>query len=158
MPPSTDLLQGTLDLLILKTLALESMHGWGIAQRIQQGSKEAVTLHLNLKISLPCFPSILSPFHTPVIVVKADTHVLKSHTKWWVSFVSDLSTKWRSWESASSADWSTALEREAVSSRRLDPPLAYGTPSTLCLSSAPPKPKTLALLALRSHSRSWYQI
>ena len=32
----SDLLQGTLDLLILKTLALEPMHGWGIAQRIQQ--------------------------------------------------------------------------------------------------------------------------
>ncbi|MGH9566311.1 MAG: PadR family transcriptional regulator, partial [Candidatus Angelobacter sp.] len=30
-----DLLQGTLDLLILKTVALEPMHGWGIAQRIQ---------------------------------------------------------------------------------------------------------------------------
>ena len=35
-----DLLQGTLDLLVLKTLALEPMHGWGIAQRIQQVSKE----------------------------------------------------------------------------------------------------------------------
>ena len=35
-----DLLQGTLDLLILKTLALEPMHGWGIAQRIQQVSRE----------------------------------------------------------------------------------------------------------------------
>lgn len=42
MQPSTDLLQGTLDLLILKTLALEAMHGWGIAQRIQQVSKEAL--------------------------------------------------------------------------------------------------------------------
>lgn len=31
-----DLLQGTLDLLILKTLALGPQHGWGIAQRIQQ--------------------------------------------------------------------------------------------------------------------------
>ena len=31
-----DLLQGTLDLLILKTLELERMHGWGITQRIQQ--------------------------------------------------------------------------------------------------------------------------
>ena len=41
MPPrSTELLQGTLDLLILKTLALEPMHGWGIAQRIQQVSRE----------------------------------------------------------------------------------------------------------------------
>jgi len=35
-----DLLQGTLDLLILKTLALEPMRGWGIAQRIQQCSRE----------------------------------------------------------------------------------------------------------------------
>ena|SRR5215471_10693680 len=37
---STELLQGTLDLLILKTLALQPMHGWGIAQRIQQVSQE----------------------------------------------------------------------------------------------------------------------
>lgn len=39
MQPSTDLLQGTLDLLILKTLALEPMHGYGIALRIEQVSK-----------------------------------------------------------------------------------------------------------------------
>ena len=38
----SDLLQGTLDLLILKTLALESTHGWGIAQRIQQVSQDAL--------------------------------------------------------------------------------------------------------------------
>jgi PadR family transcriptional regulator PadR len=44
MPPSTDLLQGTLDLLILKTVALEPMHGWGIAQRIQQVSNEALLI------------------------------------------------------------------------------------------------------------------
>lgn len=44
MPPSTDLLQGTLDLLILKTLALEPMHGWGIANRIQQVSKDALQI------------------------------------------------------------------------------------------------------------------
>jgi transcriptional regulator len=37
-----DLLQGTLDLLILKTLALEPMHGWGISQRIQQISRDAL--------------------------------------------------------------------------------------------------------------------
>jgi len=42
MPESTDLLQGTLDLLILKTLALEPMHGWGIAQRIQQVSRDVL--------------------------------------------------------------------------------------------------------------------
>lgn len=42
MPPSSDILQGTLDLLILKTVALEPMHGWGIAQRIQQVSKDVL--------------------------------------------------------------------------------------------------------------------
>ena len=44
MPPSTDLLQGTLDLLILQTLALEPMHGWGVAQRIQQVSKDILQI------------------------------------------------------------------------------------------------------------------
>jgi PadR family transcriptional regulator PadR len=33
---NTDVLQGTLDMLILKALSLEPMHGWGISQRIQQ--------------------------------------------------------------------------------------------------------------------------
>ena len=37
--PKSDLLQGTLDVLILKTLDLQPMHGWGIAQRIQQISE-----------------------------------------------------------------------------------------------------------------------
>jgi len=36
----TDLLQGTLDLLILRTISLEPMHGWAIAQRIQQISDD----------------------------------------------------------------------------------------------------------------------
>ena len=44
MPTSTDLLQGTLDLLILQTLTLEPMHGWGVAQRIQQVSNEALQI------------------------------------------------------------------------------------------------------------------
>ncbi len=35
MPKPSDLLQGTLDLLILKTIAREPVHGWGIAKRIQ---------------------------------------------------------------------------------------------------------------------------
>ena len=36
---STDVVQGTLDMLILKTLALEPMHGWGVAVRIEQVSR-----------------------------------------------------------------------------------------------------------------------
>lgn len=43
--PKSDLLQGTLDLLILKTLALEPMHGWGITQRIQQISSGALVVN-----------------------------------------------------------------------------------------------------------------
>lgn len=41
----TDLLQGTLDVLILKTLALSPMHGWGISQRIQQLSREVLQVN-----------------------------------------------------------------------------------------------------------------
>ncbi len=39
MSDQTDLLQGTLDLLILRTIALQPMHGWAIANRIQQISE-----------------------------------------------------------------------------------------------------------------------
>ena len=39
---SSDIVRGTLDLLILKALSLEPMHGWGIAQRIEQLSREAL--------------------------------------------------------------------------------------------------------------------
>jgi PadR family transcriptional regulator PadR len=44
MPPSTDLLQGTLDVLILNTLELQPMHGWGIANRIQQVSNNVLQI------------------------------------------------------------------------------------------------------------------
>jgi transcriptional regulator len=40
MSEQTDVLQGTLDLLIMRTIALEPMHGWAIAQRIQQISND----------------------------------------------------------------------------------------------------------------------
>lgn len=43
--PQTDALRGSLDLLVLKTLSLAPMHGWGISQRIQQLSKG--TLEVN---------------------------------------------------------------------------------------------------------------
>ena len=43
--PKSELLQGTLDVLILKTLDLEPMHGWGIAQRIQQVSESVLQVN-----------------------------------------------------------------------------------------------------------------
>src|SRR5215469_15436845 len=45
MAKPTDLVQGTLDLLILKTLELQPMHGWGISQRIQQVSDSVLQVN-----------------------------------------------------------------------------------------------------------------
>ena len=42
MSKPTDLVQGALDLLILKTIALEPMHGWAVAQRIRQMSLDTL--------------------------------------------------------------------------------------------------------------------
>jgi PadR family transcriptional regulator PadR len=44
MAKPTDLVQGTLDLLILKTISLEPKHGWAIAKRIQQVSRETLQI------------------------------------------------------------------------------------------------------------------
>jgi PadR family transcriptional regulator, regulatory protein PadR len=45
MPRSDpDVLQGTLDLLVLKALSLAPMHGWGISQRLQQLSRDSLTV------------------------------------------------------------------------------------------------------------------
>ena len=44
MPKPSDLLQGTLDLLILKTIAREPLHGWGIAKRIQMLSGDVLAV------------------------------------------------------------------------------------------------------------------
>ena len=45
MGKPNDLVQGTLDLLILKSISLEPMHGWAIARRIQQVSGEVLQVH-----------------------------------------------------------------------------------------------------------------
>jgi PadR family transcriptional regulator, regulatory protein PadR len=44
MPPPSDLLQGTLDMLILKSVALRPEHGWAIGQRIQQMSNDVLQI------------------------------------------------------------------------------------------------------------------
>jgi PadR family transcriptional regulator, regulatory protein PadR len=40
-----DLLQGTLDMLVLKSLQIGPMHGWGIAERVEQGSRNVLGLN-----------------------------------------------------------------------------------------------------------------
>ena len=47
MTRPTDLVQGTVDLLILKTIAPQPMHGWAIAQRIKQISNDVLKLNQN---------------------------------------------------------------------------------------------------------------
>ncbi len=44
MKGKTDLLQGTLDMLVLRALQLEPMHGWGITERIEQWSESVLQL------------------------------------------------------------------------------------------------------------------
>ena len=45
MPPDrSDVLQGTLDLLVLRALSIEPMHGWGLAQRIEQMSDDVFAI------------------------------------------------------------------------------------------------------------------
>jgi PadR family transcriptional regulator, regulatory protein PadR len=43
--PQSDALRGSLDLLVLKTLSLTPMHGWGISQRIQQLSRDVLEVN-----------------------------------------------------------------------------------------------------------------
>ena len=45
MPKDSDLIQGTLDMLVLKALQLEPMHGWGITERIQQWSQNVLAIN-----------------------------------------------------------------------------------------------------------------
>jgi PadR family transcriptional regulator, regulatory protein PadR len=44
LEPQSDVLQGTLDLLVLKTLALGPMHGFGVSQRIRQNSQSVLNI------------------------------------------------------------------------------------------------------------------
>lgn len=58
MPPkASEMVPGTLDMLILKTLALEAMHGYGVAVRIEQVSKGA--LHVNAGSLFVAFQRLL---------------------------------------------------------------------------------------------------
>lgn len=43
--PRPDMIKGTLDMLILKVLSLEPMHGWGVSERIQQISRDALRVN-----------------------------------------------------------------------------------------------------------------
>ena len=59
MDQNTDVIQGTLDLLILKAVSLDAMHGWGISQRIQDSSRLQAILAKHISLA-----NMLSPLLT----------------------------------------------------------------------------------------------
>jgi transcriptional regulator len=66
--PATDVLRGTLDLLILKTLSLEPMHGWGISQRIQALSRGILDVNQG-----SLYPALQRLEHRGLIASRWDT-------------------------------------------------------------------------------------
>ena len=68
MSRPTDLVQGTLDLLILKTIALEPMHGWAIAQRIRQLSGDVLLVQQG-----SLYPALYKLEHLGLISAEWDT-------------------------------------------------------------------------------------
>jgi hypothetical protein len=62
MPKPADLLQGTLDLLILKTLVREPLHGWGISKKIQELSDDALSVQQGSPYPAPTGSSTRADF------------------------------------------------------------------------------------------------
>ena len=50
--PNTDVIQGTLDMLILKTLSLEPMHGFGIARRVEQVKGDGIQITVDAVVDV----------------------------------------------------------------------------------------------------------
>ena len=84
MPTSTDLLQGTLDLLILQTLSLEPMHGWGVTRRIQQVSKDALANRTGFSVlgSLPPRIQGLDQIGLGKFGKQSTSEVLSAYGRW----------------------------------------------------------------------------
>jgi len=66
--PPNDVLRGTLDLLILKTLSLEPMHGWGISQRIQELSRGVLDVNQG-----SLYPALQRLEHRGLVASRWDT-------------------------------------------------------------------------------------
>lgn len=97
----SDLLQGTLELMVLKTLSLEPMHGWGIIQRIQQSSRDV--FQINQGSLYPALQRMVSRG-----VVKAEWRVTENNRRArYYSLTAEgkreLATELAQWKRASSA-------------------------------------------------------
>lgn len=102
MPPeSTDLLQGTLELLVLKALSLEAMHGWGIGHRIGQLSRGAFDVQQG-----SLYPALQRMLRKGWISSEWRTTENNRRARYYVltrAGRSQLATETASWERASSA-------------------------------------------------------
>jgi PadR family transcriptional regulator len=97
--PKTDLLQGTLDILILKILALGPNHGWGIANRIRQISREGLCasqgslypalhrLEMRGHVKSEMAPSENNRRARIYTITKAGLQQLETETETWEQFV-----------------------------------------------------------------------
>lgn len=97
----SDLLQGTLELMVLKTLSLEPMHGWGIIQRIRQSSRDV--FQINQGSLYPALQRMVSRG-----VVKAEWRVTENNRRArYYSLTAEgkreLATELAQWKRASSA-------------------------------------------------------
>jgi transcriptional regulator len=100
--PKTDLLQGTLDLLILKILALGPNHGWGISSRIRQISREGLCasqgslypalhrLELRAHITSQMAPSENNRRARIYTLTKAGRRQLETETETWEQFAAAM--------------------------------------------------------------------
>lgn len=100
--PKTDLLQGTLDLLILKVLALGPNHGWGIANRIRQTSRDGLSasqgslypalhrLELRGLVTSEMVPSENNRRARVYTLTPAGRHQLESETEQWEQFAQSM--------------------------------------------------------------------
>ncbi len=77
-PSSSDVLRGTLDLLVLKTLSLAPMHGWGISQRIQQLSRGVLEVNQG-----SLYPALQRLEHRGLIESEWDTTAQNRRAKYY---------------------------------------------------------------------------
>lgn len=96
-----DVLQGTLDMLVLKALSLEPMHGWGITERLQQWSRDVFQLNQG-----SLYPALYRLEHQGLVASQWRTTEHNRRARYYTLTVAGrrrLAAEQRSWARASTA-------------------------------------------------------